>query len=96
MKSTSILSIIGVAEMFQIGSTMSSSTFKVFEIYIVVALYYLLLTTVWTFVQTAIENTLNARAGLPRAESVLKRLFGFRSRKQPAVAAPVLQPVDAA
>lgn len=81
MKSTSILSIIGVAEMFQVGSTMSASTFKVFEIYIVVALYYLLLTTVWTFAQTAIENALNARAGLPRAESVWKRLFGFRSRK---------------
>lgn len=96
MKSTSILSIIGVAEMFQVGSTMSASTFKVFEIYIVVALYYLLLTTVWTLAQTGIENVLNAQAGLPRAESVLKRLFGLRSRRAAAVATPVLQPVDAA
>lgn len=100
MKSTSILSIIGVAEMFQVGSTMSSSTFKVFEIYIVVALYYLFLTTVWTIAQTAIENQLNARAGLPKAESAFKRLFGFRSRRpQPAAAtqpAPAVQPADAA
>lgn len=81
MKSTSILSIIGVAEMFQVGSSMSASTFKVFEIYIVVALYYLLLTTVWTVIQTAIENWLNAKAGLPKAESVWKRLFGFRSKR---------------
>ncbi|RGE22749.1 amino acid ABC transporter permease [Leucobacter sp. wl10] len=81
MKSTSILSIIGVAEMFQIGSTMASSTFKAFEIFIVVALYYLLLTTVWTVIQTWIENWLNAKAGLPRAESVWKRLFGMRSRR---------------
>lgn len=81
MKSTSILSIIGVAEMFQIGSTMASSTFKAFEIFIVVALYYLLLTTVWTFIQTWIENRLNAKAGLPKAESVWKRLFGFRSKR---------------
>lgn len=81
MKSTSILSIIGVAEMFQVGSSMSASTFKVFEIYIVVALYYLLLTTVWTIIQTAIENWLNAKAGLPQAESVWKRLFGLRSKR---------------
>lgn len=97
MKSTSILSIIGVSEMFQVGSTMSAATFKVFEIYMVVALYYLLLTTVWTFIQTAIENTLNVRAGLPRAESVMKRLFGIRSRKRPTPATiPALQPADAA
>ncbi|SDQ16695.1 amino acid ABC transporter permease [Leucobacter chromiiresistens] len=81
MKSTSILSIIGVAEMFQVGSSMSAATFKVFEIYIVVALYYLLLTTVWTIIQTFIENWLNAKAGLPKAESVWKRLFGFRSKR---------------
>lgn len=82
MKSTSILSIIGVAEMFQIGSTMSSATFKIFEVYAVVALYYLGLTTVWTFCQTGIENVLNRRAGLPPAESVFRRLFGIRSRRR--------------
>lgn len=81
MKSTSVLSIIGVAEMFQIGSTMASSTFKAFEIYIVVALYYLLLTTIWTVIQTWIENGLNAKAGLPKAESVWKRLFGLRNKR---------------
>ncbi|PSL37388.1 amino acid ABC transporter membrane protein (PAAT family) [Labedella gwakjiensis] len=98
MKSTSILSVIGVAEMFQVGSTMSSATFKVFEVYLVVAIYYLALTTVWTFIQTGIENALNTRAGLPRAESVWKRLFGLRSRRQRAVTAPapVLQTTDAA
>lgn len=97
MKSTSILSVIGVAEMFQVGSTMSAATFKVFEIYIVVAIYYLALTTVWTVVQTGIENTLNARAGLPRAESVWRRLFGLHSKRTvpTAAAAPAQQPVDA-
>jgi polar amino acid transport system permease protein len=95
MKSTSILSIIGVAEMFQAGSTMSSATFKTFEVYAVVALYYLALTTIWTFIQTAIENTLNTRAGLPKADPVFKRLFGVRGRR-PTPAAPALQPADAA
>lgn len=81
MKQTSILSIIGVSEMFQVGTIISSATFMVFEIYIVVALYYLLLTTVWTFIQAQIENVLNTRAGLPKAEPVYKRLFGVRSKK---------------
>lgn len=81
MKSTSILSIIGVSELFQSGTTMSAASFKVFEIYIVVALYYLLLTTIWTFAQAGIENALNKRAGLPKAESVWKRLFGVRSSR---------------
>jgi polar amino acid transport system permease protein len=92
MKSTSILSIIGVAEMFQISNKMASSTFKVFEIFIVVALYYLLLTTVWTVIQTAIENWLNTKAGLPRAESILKRLFGYGSKRDRIV--PKHPPVD--
>lgn len=85
MKSTSILSIIGVSELFQSGTNMSAATFKVFEIYIVVALYYLLLTTIWTFIQTWIENTLNARAGLPKAPSAWKRLFDVRGKRDSAV-----------
>jgi polar amino acid transport system permease protein len=88
MKTTSVLSVIGVAEMFQVGSTISSSTFRVFETYLVVALYYLALTTIWTFAQSGIESVLNKRAGLPPAESVLKRLFGVRTRR-PVTTSPV-------
>ena len=81
MKNTSILSIIGVAEMFQVGNSMAASTFKAFELFIVVGLYYLLLTTIWTVIQSWIENWLNAKAGLPKAESIWKRLFGTRSKR---------------
>lgn len=82
MKMTSILSVIGVAEMFQVGQIMSAATFKTFEIYAVVAIYYLALTTIWTFIQAWIENTLNQRAGLPRTASAAKRLFGSRGVKE--------------
>lgn len=87
MKNTSILSIIGVSEMFQVATRVSSATFKVFEIFIVVALYYLLLTTIWTVIQAQIESALNARAGLPKAEPVFKRLFGTRTSSRAAVVA---------
>jgi polar amino acid transport system permease protein len=86
MKNTSILSVIGVAEMFQISQIMSSATFKTFEIYSVAALYYLALTTVWTFIQAWIENKLNERVGLPKTVSIFKRLFGTRSMKELSIA----------
>lgn len=86
MKNTSILSVIGVGEMFQVSQVMSAATFKTFEISGVVAIYYLALTTIWTFAQAAIENKLNERAGLPKTASVVKRLFGTRGLRELALA----------
>jgi polar amino acid transport system permease protein len=74
MKSTSVLSIIGVSEMFLIAQAASSATFKTFEIFIVAALYYLLLTTLWTFIQASIEKRLNAQVGIEEGISMLERL----------------------
>jgi len=76
MKETSILSIIGVSEMFLVTQSISSVTFKTFEIFIVVAIYYLLLTTVWTFIQEAIERQLNLRIGIVPDQSFLGRVWG--------------------
>lgn len=87
MKMTSILSIIGVSEMFLVAQSISSVTFKTFEIFIVVALYYLLLTTVWTFIQAAIERSLNKRIGIPVRSGLWRRALNslaavpFRDRK---------------
>jgi polar amino acid transport system permease protein len=76
MKHTSILSIIGVSEMFLVAQSISSTTFKTFEIFIVTAIYYLLLTTVWTFVQAWIERRLNEQVGITQKVSGLKKLTG--------------------
>ncbi|GGA70175.1 polar amino acid ABC transporter permease [Pseudoclavibacter endophyticus] len=75
MKMTSILSIIGVSEMFLVAQSISSVTFLTFEIFIVVAIYYLLLTTVWTFIQAAIERALNRRVGIPVPQSLAARAW---------------------
>jgi polar amino acid transport system permease protein len=74
MKSTSVLSIIGVGEMFLVAQSISSATFKTFEIFIVTALYYLLLTTVWTFLQSALERHLNKQVGIARETPLWKRV----------------------
>ncbi|MGO4535051.1 amino acid ABC transporter permease [Leifsonia sp. 2MCAF36] len=78
MKSTSILSVIGVSEMFLVSQSISAATFRTFEIFAVVAIYYLALTTVWTVVQASIEKRLNARVGIEATVSPWQRLFGGR------------------
>ena len=78
MKTTSILSVIGVSEMFQVTQSISSATFQTFEIFIVVAIYYLALTTVWTVIQSAIENRLARQVGIEQPVSITQRLLGAR------------------
>lgn len=58
MKSTSLLSVIGLQEMFLTAQSINSATFKTFEIFLVVASYYLALTTIWSFIQRFIERKL--------------------------------------
>lgn len=65
MKNTSLLSIIGVSEIFLITQSISSATFRTFEIFIVTGIYYLLLTTIWTFAQNQLEALFNRRLGIP-------------------------------
>jgi polar amino acid transport system permease protein len=85
MKSTSILSVIGVSEMFLVSQTISSATFKTFEIFAVVALYYLLLTTIWTVVQSRLEKRLNSLVGIEATTSAWQRLFGGKRVAVPIV-----------
>jgi len=55
LKSTTLVSVIGVPELLLTTETLTSATFRVFELYAVVALYYLTLTTLWGLVQARIE-----------------------------------------
>jgi polar amino acid transport system permease protein len=57
MKNSSLLTIIGVYELFSDASQGYSATFKS-EYWVVVAFWYLILTTVWTFIQLGIERRL--------------------------------------
>ena len=91
MKTTSVLSVIGVNEMFLSAQEVSSTTFRTFEIFIAAALYYLALTTVWSLIQSWIEGRLNASAGLTRPPSVWSRLFGGSRGGAAAPELPVLE-----
>ncbi len=59
MKVTSLLSVIGVEEMFLVAQETNSVTLQTFEVFLAVAIYYLALTTVWGFIQRWIESKLH-------------------------------------
>ena len=85
LKNTTLVSVIGVPELLLATEMVTSATFRVFELYLVVALYYLTLTTLWGFVQQWIER----RYGEPQLREArgngivaggLQRLRGLRLR----------------
>jgi polar amino acid transport system permease protein len=80
MKSTSLLSVIGLQEMFLTAQAINSATFKTFEIFLTVAVYYLLLTTVWAVIQRWIERRFAGPTAAVAAPSMRDRLFTVGAR----------------
>ncbi|MDE3191778.1 MAG: amino acid ABC transporter permease [Acidobacteriota bacterium] len=60
IKNTSLLFTIGVYEIFADAEIGYSNSFQPVEYFLGVAFWYLVLTTVWTFIQAAIERRLAA------------------------------------
>jgi polar amino acid transport system permease protein len=77
LKVTSLLSVIGLQELFLAAQDYNSATFKTFEIFLVAAIYYIIMTTVWACIQSVIERRLEARGGEVIERVPLRaRLFG--------------------
>ncbi len=76
MKTSSLASVISMDELLRRTEMLIQVQFKVLEIFLVAALYYLAMTTVWGFVQARLERSL-ARGTAPtdgheRARNALK------------------------
>ena len=56
LKATSITSVISMEELMRRGQMVMQLRFEVLEVYCVVAVYYLVLTTLWDFAQRALER----------------------------------------
>jgi polar amino acid transport system permease protein len=80
MKSTSLLSVIGLQEMFLTAQAINSATFKTFEIFLTVAVYYLLLTTVWAVIQRWIERRFAGPTARVSSARLRERLFAVSTR----------------
>ena len=60
IKLTSLVSVIGVQEIFLISQSVASTTFRVFEMMLVVSISYLILTGFWSIVQGIVEIKIRA------------------------------------
>lgn len=78
LKNTTLVSVIGVQELLLSTQMVTSATFRVFELYLVVAIYFLLLTTLWGFFQSWLENRVGKSE---RRESARSRMFGKGAMK---------------
>ncbi|PVZ12375.1 MULTISPECIES: amino acid ABC transporter permease [unclassified Pseudomonas] len=83
LKNTTLVSVIGVQELLLSTQMVTSVTFRVFELYLVVALYFLLLTTLWGFFQHWLEKRFNRSEGGPGSASgsASGRMFGQQTLK---------------
>lgn len=80
LKNTTLLSVIGVPELLLATQMVTSVTFRVFELYLVVACYFLTLTTLWGFVQQRIERRFGdpaARVVAQQSPSIFRKMFGL-------------------
>ena len=80
LKNTSLLAFIGVYEMFQDAQVRYSTDFKPVEYFAAVAVWYLVLTTIWSLVQVRIERRLGRSDLEPRAEQSFWRQGPLRRR----------------
>jgi polar amino acid transport system permease protein len=55
-KTTSLLSVIAVPELFHVADAIQSATYRTFEVYLGVAVYYIALTAIWTLIQRRLER----------------------------------------
>jgi len=83
LKTTSLLVVISVPELYVIFSQKNgsgSTSFHPFELFLAAAVWYLLLTTIWGFIQAAIERRFGRGSGVESGGGFRERFFGARGR----------------
>jgi polar amino acid transport system permease protein len=81
LKTSALVSYIGVTELYANGQVALSEGFKYPEVFIAVACWYLVLTTVWMLLQVQIERALG-RHERRHDETTFARIFGAGQRRR--------------
>jgi polar amino acid transport system permease protein len=84
-KNTSLLTVIAVSEILATAERQYSANFRVFEALAVAALWYLLITTILTQLQSRIERRFGERRNVAGPPGFARRMFtGFRPSDEAA------------
>ncbi len=87
LKTTSLLFVLGIQELYETFVIKQGQNYLPFEMYLACALWFLLLTTIWGFIQARIERQF--AKGAPGAStggpSLRERLFGSRTAIEPSL-----------
>jgi polar amino acid transport system permease protein len=75
MKTTSLMEVISAGELFYGFNQVNATIFKPFELFIAASIYYLEMTTIWSFIQSRIEAGLGERKGQDKGPGMVKRLL---------------------
>jgi polar amino acid transport system permease protein len=75
MKTTSLMEVISAGELFYGFNQVNATIFKPFELFIAASVYYLEMTTIWSFIQARIEASLGERKGNDKGPGMIKRLL---------------------
>jgi polar amino acid transport system permease protein len=84
LKTTSLLVVVAVPELFVTFNQLNGSgptSFHPFELFLACAIWFLLLTTIWSIIQAFIERRLGRGYGGERPPGLFDRLFGTRLRR---------------
>jgi polar amino acid transport system permease protein len=91
LKTTSLLSVISVVELYTASSIVQGQTFQPFEVFFAAAIYYLIMTSIWNFIQSRVERRLGRGWGeeRPAGRRFSDRLLGRGRTAHGSVSASV-------
>jgi polar amino acid transport system permease protein len=75
MKTTSLMEVISAPELFYAFTQINAAIFKPFELYIAASIWYLEMTTIWSFIQTRIEASLGERKAVEKGPGMFERML---------------------
>jgi polar amino acid transport system permease protein len=75
MKTTSLMEVISANELFYAFTQINAIIFKPFELYIAASIWYLEMTTIWSFIQSKIEASLGERKGVEKKPNMFRRML---------------------
>ena len=73
IKGTSLLSIIGIRELFGTLQGLNATTFRTFELFLIAAIWYLLLTSIMALVQRYLEAKFGKQDAMLPMNKVIRR-----------------------